>query len=420
MNQTKDEQLAELMLLHRVTSAANVALQVDDFLPAVVSDIRQAQGWDKVIIGLLEVEQMNLRIVVDADTQETPIVEEPNATTPDFNLVMEMLNMEHPRMVAVSAPVYDNVPVPSAVCSTTEYETIVAMPLQCQGDMSAMMLLCHKKHREVSPAEHHVLERVCAIVTDTMNRMQAYEYARRANSFKSAFLATITHELRTPATAIIGYAQMLQRGRFGTLPQHLEEPIVQVFQASERVQKLVNELLEFSKIEAGHMQVDVSPVDVLSAVYRVVGIMQPLVEERGLELCLELDPNLPYVQGHGERLEQVLTNLLSNAVKFTDTGTITIRAEQFGDEVCVSVQDTGIGIMPEHRALIFGEYQQVTSQYTRKFGGTGLGLAISRGLVELMGGTMTLESEVQVGSTFCCHLLVAAHNNVEEQVMWAA
>ncbi len=419
MNQTKDEQLAELMLLHRVTSAANVALHVDDFLPSVVSEIRQSQGWDKVIIGLLEGECMNLRVVVDAYAQGTSIFEEANTATPDFNLVMEMLHVGQPCLVDVSAPTQHNAPVPNALRSTTGYETIVSMPLQCQSNTSAIMLLCHETHREVSLAEHHALECICTTVTATMARMQTYEDAERANLFKSAFLATITHELRTPSTSIIGYTQMLQRGRFGMLPQHMEEPIGYVLQASEQVQRLVNELLEFSKMEAGHLHVEVSPVDVLSVVHTVVGIMRPLVDERGLELCLELDPDVPYVQGHSDRLEQVLTNLLSNAVKFTDTGTITIRAEQCGDEVCLSVQDTGIGIMPEHRALIFGEYQQVTNQCTRKFGGTGLGLAISRGLIELMGGTMTLESEFNVGSTFCCHLHVATHN-ANEQVMRAA
>jgi two-component system, sensor histidine kinase ChiS len=171
---------------------------------------------------------------------------------------------------------------------------------------------------------------------------------------------------------------------------------------------LINDFLTFSRMEAGYGTVDLTAVNLLPIVRNVTRMVQPQAKKKGLSLEMNLSPTLPLVRANSDRLEQILTNLLSNAIKFSNEGTITVQARQQSDtHIRLSVQDSGIGISPEHQALIFGEYQQIKNQQTLHFEGTGLGLAISRMLVDLMGGTMSLESKFGVGSTFSCDLLIA-------------
>jgi signal transduction histidine kinase len=144
--------------------------------------------------------------------------------------------------------------------------------------------------------------------------------------------------------------------------------------------------------------------------------MQPQLFERGLSLRLELDQDLPPVQANSARLEQVLTNLLANAIKFTNEGEIVVRAARHGTKVWLSVQDTGIGIAPEYQETIFQAFRQIETPLTRRFGGTGLGLAICKRLVELMGGTIWVESEPGVGSTFHCEFHVAVVQGRHEYI----
>jgi two-component system, sensor histidine kinase len=188
---------------------------------------------------------------------------------------------------------------------------------------------------------------------------------------------------------------------------------------SQTLLRLINDFLDYSKIEAGHFTIERAPVDLLAVIQDVVGALEPQVQERGLDLKVELSPELPLVYAHRERLEQVLTNLLANAIKFTDRGTITVRATFDGERVRFSVIDTGIGIAPEQQHLIFREFHQIESEHTQRYPSTGLGLAISRRLMQMMGGTLEVESTPGVGSTFYGDL-PAVRANLEEKEHGAA
>lgn len=224
--------------------------------------------------------------------------------------------------------------------------------------------------------------------------------AGRAGQDRWMFLAAVSHELRTPLTSIIGYTDLLARGIFGALPQGASEPLGHIRHSSLTALRLVNDLLDISKIETGHFTVHVSEVDLGAVIREVAGAMQPQVAERGLELRIELAHNIPPVLADPERIEQVLINLVANAVKFTDQGSVTIGAALAGERVRFSVVDTGIGIAPEQQALLFQAFHQIDSPHTRRFSGTGLGLAISRRLMELMGGALDVTSAPGAGSTF--------------------
>lgn len=244
------------------------------------------------------------------------------------------------------------------------------------------------------------------VVKANLRVRRAEQAAEEAHSIKNDFVAMVSHELRTPLTSIIGYIEMLQKGVYGPLAERMGEPLGYMRQSSLTLLRLINDILDFLRAEAGHLRVELQPVDLLHTAANVVGQLQPQISERGLEFEFDVPPGLPLVRANGARLEQVLMNLLSNAVKFTEAGRVSLRARCTGERVLVSVADTGCGIAAEHLELIFQEFRRVEAA-GRRAGGTGLGLAISRRLVQLMGGTLHVESALGAGSTFTIELPIA-------------
>jgi PAS domain S-box-containing protein len=223
--------------------------------------------------------------------------------------------------------------------------------------------------------------------------------AEQANQAKSAFLANMSHELRTPLNAIIGFTRIVRRKAEGVLPDKQTENLDKVLISAEHLLNLINTVLDIAKIEAGRM-------DVLAANFRIVTLVdlcantaQPLVKP-GVVLEKQVDERLTYVYSDQDKIRQIVLNLLSNAAKFTHEGKILLAASQDGDNLRVAVSDTGIGISAEALPRIFKEFQQADNTTTRQYGGTGLGLSISRNLARLLGGDLTVESELGKGSTF--------------------
>jgi signal transduction histidine kinase len=220
-----------------------------------------------------------------------------------------------------------------------------------------------------------------------------------------SFLAATTHELRTPLTALLGFTDLLDRGVYGALPDRAHESLHAMRRNGQTMLHLINEILDIAKLRAGQFTIVCSPVDITAIIRDVVGTLEPLIREHGLTIALDLAPDIPYVHGDHERLAQVLRNLLANAIKFTDQGSITVRTVYTGQRVRLGVIDTGVGIAPEEQQAIFEEFKQLNPNGQSV--GTGLGLPISLRLIELMGGTLTVESTPGVGSIFTADLPIA-------------
>jgi signal transduction histidine kinase len=237
----------------------------------------------------------------------------------------------------------------------------------------------------------------------------------RVNHLKSQFLATVTHELRTPLHSIISYGALILEGFVeGELTAEQEEHIQFIVRRAEDLSRLVDDMLDLSKIEADRLEVKVEPLELESSLTEVVNQLKPMANTKGLQLALEVEDSLPKVLADSQRIRQVVINMVSNALKFTEKGGVTIRCTQLEryDMLRISVCDTGIGISPAALDYIFEAFRQADGSTTRRFGGTGLGLTIARKLIELQGGEVSVESIVGQGSTFSFTLPIASPTRV--------
>ncbi len=250
---------------------------------------------------------------------------------------------------------------------------------------------------------------------------RARSAAEDADAAKSAFLSTVSHELRTPLTSVLGFAKIIKKrldDRIFPLIQTDDRKVLQTVQQiqdnlqvvvgeGERLTKLIDDVLDLAKIEAGKLEWNMGPVTVQEIIDHATAATASLLEPKGLRLLKDVDATLPVITGDRDRLIQVVINLISNAVKFTDAGTITCRAVRQADMLVVSVIDTGLGIAPADQPKVFERFKQVGDTLTDKPKGTGLGLPICREIVEHHGGRVWVDSELGKGSTFSFSLPIA-------------
>ena len=240
---------------------------------------------------------------------------------------------------------------------------------------------------------------------------QSRQKAEAAAAAKSAFLANMSHELRTPLTSIIGFSRLMNEQ--AELAPDSRRYAGRILDASEALLAIINDVLDFSKLEAGQAQIEIQPLSVRQLVEETTGIVAIQAAAKRLELRSELDPRTPeLVGGDVARLRQVLLNFLSNAVKFTDEGAVTVKTRWRGRKgagrLRIAVCDTGAGVAPDKVARLFERFSQAEVSINRTHGGTGLGLAISKGAIELMGGEVGVDTAPGQGSTFWFEIPVAA------------
>jgi signal transduction histidine kinase len=233
---------------------------------------------------------------------------------------------------------------------------------------------------------------------------------------KSNFLSVVSHELKTPLHSIKGFVEIILMGKTGTISDLQRDFLDTVKQQTDNLQRQINDLLEFSRLESGQARLFVEDVSLPLLTDRVLDKLAPLAEDAELTLRSDLPPGFPVVEGDRMRLEQVLTNLVENAIKFTPAkGEVAVAGVDLGDEVQISVSDTGIGVPPAERARIFDRFYQVDSSAERAYRGAGLGLTICKHIVAHHGGRIWVESDEPQGSRFC--FVLRKRLEVEEAVL---
>ena len=228
----------------------------------------------------------------------------------------------------------------------------------------------------------------------------AKEGAEAANRTKSEFLANMSHELRTPLNAIIGFSEMIKVEMFGPVSERYRGYATDIFNSGSHLLGLINEILDLSKLEAGQFELYEEDIDLADTVEACLHLVETQARKSKIRLSTTLDPDVRLIRADDRRMRQILINLLSNAVKFTPEGG-QVRVSSFLKDggLAIEVSDTGIGIAAEDMAKVMTSFGQVESKVSRKYEGSGLGLPLAKHLVELHGGTLTVESQVGVGTT---------------------
>ncbi len=283
----------------------------------------------------------------------------------------------------------------------------VALPLRMGERVLGVLAVLSTEHEGIQEDELEILELLAGQVTIALENARAYERERlaaqrleEAEVFKGRFLANMSHELREPLNTVIGFSRLMIKGIDGPLtPQQLQD-IQRIYDDGQRLLFLINDILAISQIQAGMLELKLQPVQLQDLVDAVMPTASALVRGKDIELIHEIPADLPALYADPTRLRQVLVHLFNNAAKFTERGRITLKAWYNEDQVYVSVSDTGVGIPPEDLERLFVRFEKGADKDGRWQAGIGLGLALSKEFVEMHGGHIWVNSEVNKGSTF--------------------
>ncbi len=292
----------------------------------------------------------------------------------------------------------------------------VAAPLVARGEMlGTVRIATGPSGRTLGAADAEAVDELARRVALAVDNARLYTAALDASETKSEFLATMSHELRTPMNAILGYADLLDAEVAGPLTDAQREQLGRIGASARHLLQLIDEILTFSRIEAGREQVSLERFDLAELARDTAAMLEPMASGKDLRFPVDTSADPLWVLSDPGKVRQILLNLLSNAVKFTDAGEVRLAVRAEGDEAVLRVADTGIGIAPEQQGRIFDAFWQVEQSSIRRAGGTGLGLSVTLHLVDMLSGTVEVSSTPGEGSTFTVRIpLEAASSGVAQ------
>jgi signal transduction histidine kinase len=361
----------ELTTMQEIDRQLNASLDFQHVLELTLSWAMRATESDVGAVGLIEEEGLRVAVRSEQDEQLCHMDEE------RLDLVK---NSREPILVG---------------------NMVVLVPIRYEDQTVGVLDLRRNSGRVYDADELQFASRLADHAAMAIENARLYEQVQQANQAKTEFVSVVVHELRTPMTSIKGYADMMAKGMLGEMSEDQTEFLRTIVNNVQRMQILVSDLQDVSRIESGQLHMEMQTMAIEEAVNEGVNMLQRQIEEKDQTLSLEIPPDLPEVYGDPSRTTQVLINLLSNAYKYTpEGGDIRVELGREGGFVRCSVTDSGIGISPESQAKLFTKFYRTDNPDARDQPGTGLGLCIVKNIVELQGGEITVKSELDEGSTF--------------------
>ncbi len=412
--QQRAEQMA---LLFETSAAVSRSLDLDKVLQTIARQITDALAIDGCSIYMWEHTQDTLVNLLDYS--EDPEWREPEAPgtayqLADYPLTRQVLVHRQPLALRASEPGSD--PTEVGWMKSEEVQSLLMVPMIVRDEAIGLLELMQAHgEREFTPTEIALCQTLANQAAAALENAHLFERVKAANQAKSEFIDFVAHELKQPMTAMQGYTRMLSLGIGGELSATHQQFVEIINSNVGRMGKLVNDLLEISRLEAGRTQLKLAPVYLQEVVDETIANARTEIEARHHRLEVDTPPDLPPVMGDRERLIQILTNLVSNATRYTpEGGTIRIVVngrdypEPEAGYLCVSVSDTGIGMSPQDLENLKEKFFRADRDLVQQQPGTGLGVSISRSLVELHGGELMVESELDKGSVFRFTMPIAA------------
>jgi PAS domain S-box-containing protein len=422
--QRRAEELGMLFNVSR--SLASAPLQSEEIAAIIAHQFVEVMKGPQCSLSLLDAHEQTLRVLADVYVEkEEKLVKQERIghiyRLSDYPAIARAIQSLQPLVVHASDPQAD--PAEVAAMRRRDMGSLLIIPLAIKGEVVGIIEL------ETPGQEHHytsqelnlamTLANQAAVVLENARlyeeQRRTAERLREVDKLKTQFLANMSHELRTPLNSIIGFSRVILKGIDGPLTEMQQTDLTAIYNSGQHLLGLINDILDLSKIEAGKMELNFDEVDLKPIIKGVMSTAIGLVKDKPITLEQSVPEDLPSIWADGTRVRQVLLNLVSNATKFTESGKITLSAEYDADWVHLKVSDTGTGIPKENLETIFEEFTQVDGSTTRSVGGTGLGLPITRHFVEMHGGTITVESEVGVGSTFEIRLPIHAQAELGDE-----
>jgi len=403
--------VGQLTALGEVGQAISSTLDLETVLKTIVSRAVQLAGLDGGVIYEYDepTERFELRASENFDEESVLGLRSAGLRKGEGAVGAAVATREPVQVPDTHAPDY---PVRlRGLLDRSGFRALLAVPLVREDQIIGALLVLRKAAGPFAPEAVELLktfatQSALAIQNARLFREIA-EKSRQlelASRHKSDFLASMSHELRTPLNAILGFNEMILAEVYGEVPQDMQVPLADIQSSGKHLLRLINNVLDLAKIEAGRMELALADYAVQDTVESVRSTLRPLAAEKGLEFLASVPADIPLAYGDSGRITQCLMNLAGNSLKFTKAGRVEISVEQKDGLLTYCVSDTGIGIPPDKIGSLFTEFKQTDATIANEYGGTGLGLSISRKFVEMHGGRIWVESETGKGSKFIFEL----------------
>ncbi|MGV7223293.1 MAG: ATP-binding protein [Nitrospinales bacterium] len=410
----------ELTALGEISQTVSSTLDLEKVLTSIVRHAVQLSNTDAGTIYEFDEKYQifSPRINYGMSIELIEILHKNKLKVGDKTVIGQAAQKKAPDQVSDLAKVSD---YPLPVLSDYGYRALLALPLLRENRLIGGLIVRRKTAGEFSPSVVDLLQTFAAQSVVAIHNAQLFheieekgQELKVANKHKSEFLANMSHELRTPLNAILGYSELIVDNIYGEVPDKIREVLERVEKNGRHLLRLINDVLDLSKIEAGRLTLSLDDYSMQDIIQTVFASTEALAVEKKLNLNIDVPSDLINGKGDGQRIAQVLLNLLGNAIKFTDRGAVNIAVDVSNESFLVSVSDTGPGLSETDQEKIFEEFQQADGSSTREKGGTGLGLSISKKIIEMHGGSVGVESTLGKGSRFWFRLPIRVEKQMEQ------